>query len=108
MGVSAGIAIATTVGGMVVGNQQKQKAKGEAGQAERDAAAAQAAVDLKLKQQHDDTIRQESQAGAVARKQMMNDGASSTPKPLGAAPITPPALTPLTPVSKGAKTLLGQ
>lgn len=87
MAISGAITAAATIGGAVIGNQQKQKAKGQAGQAERDAEAAQKAADAKLQQSHDATIQAESQAGAVARKKLggtVDDGPPS-------APLTPPA-----------------
>lgn len=71
MAISAGIiAAATTVGSLVAGNQSKQKAKGQIGQVETDAKAAQDAADASLKQQHDATITDESTAAAITRKKL--------------------------------------
>lgn len=81
----AGAAMA--VGGAILGNQAKQKAKGQAGQVERDASAAQAGADAKLKQAHDANIQAQSQAGGVARKALggtLDDG----PPGVGSEPGT--------------------
>lgn len=67
MGVSAAIGVGSMLVSAVVGNQEKQKAKGQAAQVERDSQAAQAAADAKLQQTHDANIQSESQAGQVAR-----------------------------------------
>lgn len=108
MAITGTIAAVATVGSMVVGNQQKQKAKGKAGEIERDAKAAQDAADAKVRQAHDDNIRAQSQAGAVAR------GALETQTPRSSTLISPdlkssnaaPLAAPLAPVQR--KTLLGQ
>lgn len=115
MAVSAGIAaVVTTVGGMVAGNQQKQKAKGEAAKVQRDAQTASDAADKKLQDQHDQNIFAQSQAAGVARNAL-----SATPKrastlisPDLKAPTAPasangaPLPGPIAPVQR--KTLLGQ
>lgn len=63
-------AATSTIGGAVISNQAKQKAKGQAGQIERDSQAAQDAADAKLKQQHDQTIADESTVAGIARKKL--------------------------------------
>lgn len=102
MAISAAIAAAaTTIGGAVVSNQQKQKAKGQASQIERDSQAAQAAADAKLQQQHDESIQEQSQAGAILRKKLE--------KPLAPSPRSATLLTPQAPLAPAPpKTLLGQ
>lgn len=80
MAITSGIvSVASTVYGYVNANQQRQKAKGVAGQA----AAAQAAADTKLQQAHDANIQQQAQAGAVARN------AAAAPAPRASTLISP-------------------
>lgn len=105
MAITAGIAVGSAIVGGVMGNQQAQKAKGQAGQAERDAQAAQAAADAKLAEQHREDIQAQSQAGAVARKAMGGTINPNTPiAPPLAAPTAPPSITPAV---GQHKTLLG-
>lgn len=112
MAISATIATVATVGGMVAGNQAKQKAKGQAGQVERDAQAASDAADKKLQATHDQNILAQSQAAGVARA-----GLEATParastlispnlNPPKASAGASPLPAPIAPVQR--KTLLGQ
>jgi hypothetical protein len=110
--ISGSIAAVATVGSMIVGNQQKQKAKGQAAQIERDAQAAQEAADKKARQIHDENVLAQSQAGAVARTAM--EGTQARPSTLISPDLNPrtlsassnPIPTPLAPIQR--KTLLGQ
>jgi hypothetical protein len=118
MAVTGTIAAASTIGSAIIGNQQKQKAKGQAGQIERDAQAAQDAADKKAQQLHDQNLLAQSQAGAVARASLEATPKRSstlispdlqtptaTARTLSATGATPlPA--PIAPIQR--KTLLGQ
>lgn len=111
MAVTGGIALASTVGSAIIGNQQKQKAKGQAGKVMADAQAAQDAADAKLRQQHFQNLEAQSQAALVARNAIAQPLAR--PASLTAPNASPPASAattplpaPLAPVQR--KTLLGQ
>lgn len=112
MAISGTIAAVATIGSMVVGNQQKQKAKGQAAQAQRDAQAASDAADKKAQEMHDQNVLAQSQAGAVARSAMEGTQQRSStlispdlnPRKLSAGNSALP--TPLAPMQR--KTLLGQ
>lgn len=104
----ATIGVVTTVGGAIIGNQERQKAKGEAGAIERQSAADQAAADAKLKFEHDQDIRAQSQAGAIARAAMSQPLAPTSTlliHPGGAPPGQPSGFQPLP--SGPRKMLLG-
>jgi hypothetical protein len=113
MGLSAGIMAVTTIGSAIAGNQQKQKAKGQAAQIQRDAQAAQDAADAKAAQLHTDTLVQQSQAAGVARA-----AAEASPKrsstlisptlSSGTPPLVTPNASPLPMAPLQRKTLLGQ
>lgn len=80
MGITAGVVGAVTaIGGAIAGNQAKQKAKGQAGQAERDAQAAQDAADAKLRAQHFQDIEDQAQAGAIGRRAIEGPDAANDP-----------------------------
>jgi hypothetical protein len=116
VGITAAVTAGAAIGSAVIGNQKKQKAKGEAAQVERDSQAAQDAADAKAKQSHDANIQAQAQAGAVARKALggtLDDGpaaAASAPPTLLTPTAKPPAQDPgyiHTLASPGRKALLG-
>jgi hypothetical protein len=111
MAVTGGIVAATTIGSAIIGNQQKQKAKGQAGQIERDAAAAQAAADAKAQQIHDENLRAQSQTAGVARASLEATPTRSATlispdlKPQNLTAGANPLPAPIAPIQR--KTLLG-